>query len=150
MNRLIGLLGLSCALLAHGGPQARNAQKEAKVFKKVDTVWCVATDMKRSVVFYKDLLGLKVTYESASWTSFDLGGLQLGLHGGESKSGGGGFVLGFECDDVKALRSKLAPGGYVVGGFHEIPRGVVLDIRDPDGNTLQATQLGVKVRDLGE
>lgn len=119
-----------------------------KPFKSLDTVWCPVTDMKRAVAFYRDVLGLEPSYQSGHWTSFPLGNnVQLGLHGGGGTTGGG-FVVGFLTADIAALKTTLIAAGIEVGEFHDIPRGVVMNVTDPDGNRLQATQLGIKVADL--
>ncbi|HXH61352.1 MAG TPA: VOC family protein [Fimbriimonadaceae bacterium] len=113
----------------------------------LDTVWCPVTDMERSVAFYRDVLGLKPGFESPYWTSFDLGGVQLGLHFGGGKPGGG-FVVSVLTDDLPALRSRLVGANCEVGEYHDTPRGTVMDIADPDGNRLQAMQLGTKAAEF--
>lgn len=120
----------------------------SKAFESLDTVWCPVADMALAVAFYRDQLGLTPSYESEYWTSFPLGnGIQLGLHGGGGGAGGG-FVVGFLTSDIIALRDRLNAAGVTTEGFHDIPRGVVMNIQDPDGNRLQATQLGIKASDL--
>ena len=59
-----------------------------------------------------------------------------------------GFVVGFLTDDIKGLRMRLLENGFEPGEYHDIPRGVVMDVYDPDDNRLQATQLDVKAADL--
>ncbi len=118
-------------------------------FKSLDTVWCGVTDMDRAVAFYRDLLGLAPGFTSPFWTSISLGKeLQLGLHGGGT-SGDGGFVVSFLTDDLAALRHSLTAAGVKVGEYHDTPRGAIMDVFDPDGNRLQAMQLGAKAADLG-
>jgi predicted enzyme related to lactoylglutathione lyase len=107
--------------------------------------------MERSLAFYRDILGLAVAYGSPYYTSFDLGnGVKLGLHPSQSPPGDRrGWVVCFLTADVRALRKTLeAAGAAVEPGYHDIPRGVVMDLVDPDGNRLQATQLGVKAKEL--
>jgi lactoylglutathione lyase len=38
------------------------------------------SDMKRSVAFYRDVLGLPLRFESPGWTEFATGGATLALH----------------------------------------------------------------------
>jgi catechol 2,3-dioxygenase-like lactoylglutathione lyase family enzyme len=117
-------------------------------FKSLDTVWCGVSDMDRAVEFYRDRLGLEPGYTSQFWTSFKLAeGLQLGLHGGGGGASGG-FVVSFLTDDLQALRTSLVEAGVKVGDFHDTPRGAIMDVFDPDGNRLQAMQLGAKAADL--
>ena len=117
-------------------------------FELLDTVWCPVSDMDRATAFYRDELGLTPSYESEHWTSFPLGnGVQLCLHGGGGAEGGG-FVVGFLTSDIVSLRKRLIAAGVTVGEYHSIPRGVVMNVSDPDGNRLQATQLGAKAAGL--
>jgi predicted enzyme related to lactoylglutathione lyase len=118
------------------------------VFKSLDTVWCPVTDMDRAIGFYRDQLGLEVGFQSPYWTSIKLpGGVQLGLHGGGG-SGSGGFVVSFLTDDLSGLKASLMSNGCKVGEFHDTPRGAVMDVFDPDGNRMQAMQLGATAADL--
>lgn len=119
------------------------------------THWCQVSDMDRSVGFYRDLLGLKVVHESPYWTSFDLGNGTLGLHpqveGGEPPLGiyCKGWFLGLKTNDIRKLRSKLEANRVTIArDYHDVPGGVILDFQDPDGNTLEAFQSGITVRDL--
>ena len=38
------------------------------------------SDMQRSVMFYRDVLGLPLRFEGSGWTEFDTGGATLALH----------------------------------------------------------------------
>jgi lactoylglutathione lyase len=41
------------------------------------------SDMKRSVVFYRDVIGLPIRFESPGWTEFATDGATLALHASE-------------------------------------------------------------------
>ena len=56
------------------------------MFKKIDYTMIMVTDMKRSVHFYRDILGFRVRFESEFWTEFDTEGTTLALHGGARPS----------------------------------------------------------------
>lgn len=116
------------------------------------TLICETTDMERSVAFYRDVLGLKPGTISPWWSDFDLGGARLGLHPPfreGSVQRGGGWVVGVQVGDIAAFRQALADGGYpTMHEYHETPSGVVLDFADPDGNPLQAIQVGSKRSDF--
>src|SRR5262245_44122864 len=43
----------------------------------------MVSDMDRSVRFYRDLLGLKMRFDSPFWTEFDMGTTTLALHHAE-------------------------------------------------------------------
>jgi lactoylglutathione lyase len=42
------------------------------------------SDMKRSVAFYRDVLGMPLKFESPEWTEFATEGATLALHAGEA------------------------------------------------------------------
>lgn len=116
-------------------------------FQSLDTVWCGVSDMERAVAFYRDQLGLELGFTSPYWSSFTLGSVQLGLHGGGAASNGG-FVVSFLTEDLASLKARLSGAGFKVGEFHDTPRGAVMDVFDPDGNRMQAMQLGAKASSL--
>lgn len=111
--------------------------------------------MSRSVAFYRDVVGLNVGFESTHWTEFPLTNGKLALHlalegatlplGQPMK----GWQVGLQTSDVASLRNRLVGAGATVAeSYHDIPGGVTLDFSDPDGNPLQAVQLGVTAADL--
>ena len=119
------------------------------------TIWCQASDMDRGVAFYRDILGLKLSFASPYWSQFDLGNGHLGLHpkleNSEPPLGiyGKGWFVGFKTADIRALRAKLESNGVVIhGDYHDVPGGVVLDFEDPDGNTIEVIQMGLTAKDI--
>lgn len=47
------------------------------------TLNCVViyvSDMDRSIAFYRDVLGLSISYQSPKWTEFGIEGITLALH----------------------------------------------------------------------
>lgn len=115
----------------------------------VDTVWFHASDMERATAFYASVLGLKVQYASPYWTAIACGEVTIGLHHSDGSQSSGGWVVSVLCDDLRALRAALAAAGARVSDeYHDTPRGAILDFWDPDGNHLQAMQLGAKAADL--
>jgi predicted enzyme related to lactoylglutathione lyase len=117
------------------------------------TLICQVADMDRAVGFYRDVLGLAAGYVSPYWSEFKMGETKIGLHplfeGSTSDAGGKGWILGVQAEDLKTLREKLNGAGvWVKEGYHDVPGGVIMDFRDPDGNALQAIQVGAKAKDL--
>jgi hypothetical protein len=49
---------------------------------------------------------------------------------------------------VATLARKVRDAGGTEHGLHQTPGGVVLTIGDPDGNPMQAMQVGAKLEDL--
>jgi len=119
---------------------------------KLDTVWFSVRDMDRAIEFYSGALGLEVVYQSPYWSSVRIGESQIGLHGPndpERPGPVGGWVVSVLTDDIIGLKQALSGTGCKVAEeFHDTPRGAVLSFEDPDGNQLQAMELGVKASDL--
>jgi lactoylglutathione lyase len=120
------------------------------MLKQLSTLMVYVGDMPRAVSFYRDVLGLPLQLESPGWSQFDLGnGAIIGLHVGKPSTGGG-WIPGFEVDDIRAADQRVrAAGASIDHGFHDVPGGVVLEFKDPDGNPVQVTQMGVTCADLG-
>ncbi len=118
----------------------------------VHTILVQVTDMNRSVAFFRDGLGLEVTYASPYWTTIALGEQRLGLHPvmgeGATPSPRMGCIVGLTVDNILALRTIIESLGGWMGELHETPSGVVMDFTDPDNNTFQAIQLGSKLSEL--
>lgn len=53
---------------------------------RVNYVIVFVSEMKRSVSFYRDVLGLSLSFESPEWTEFATEGATLALHPGKSSS----------------------------------------------------------------
>ena len=119
---------------------------------KVDTVWFSVKDMDKAVEFYSGVLGLQIGHKSPYWTSLMLGEIQIGLHGPNDPQLSrpvNGWTVSLLTDSVKQLREALVAAGVELEpGYHDTPRGVVVTFNDPDGNRLQAMQLGVKASEI--
>lgn len=114
------------------------------MFKKVDYVMVMVSDMKRSVVFYRDTLGLPLKFESDEWTEFQTGTTTLALHGGARPSSGGGrgepqagtCSIGFSVPDVEKTHKDLLVRGvrFVMPPTEREGEGIKLAVAvDPDG-----------------
>lgn len=117
------------------------------------TLLCPVSDMDRAVAFYRDVLGLSAGYTSPHFSEIMMGDTRIGLHppfeGVAGPTEGRGWVVGVQTPDIRALREALAAADvFVAEGYHDTPSGAVMDFRDPDGNPLQAIQVGVKSADL--
>jgi len=107
--------------------------------------------METSTRFYRELLGLEPEVETPHWSSYMLGRVRIGLHPPFQRSIAGtrgGWVLGVETGDLASLRRRLEAQGVSCAAYHNVPGGVVMDFQDPDGNRLQAIQLGAKAESL--
>lgn len=114
------------------------------------TIWCPVRDMDRAVAFYRDVLGLTPGFTSTHWSEFSLSNGKIALHLWDEfpDTPGPGWVLGTVVDDLNALAKKLTAADVKADEFHETPNGVVIAFSDPDGNQINAIQLGTKLTDV--
>ena len=111
---------------------------------KVETVkfmiW--AQDMDRAVAFYRDVLGLDVSFQDPHWSELRHGDAVVALHGG----GTGDLQitgLSFEVDDVEAaVRAVAEAGGTVRKSPEHRPNEPIIlaEVVDPEGNGFMLTQ----------
>jgi len=112
--------------------------------KKLDYAIVFVSDMKRSVKFYRDELGLALKFESPGWTEFANDGSTIALHladsvnperSGEGLTPAGSCHLGFQVPDLNAFHREMQKKG--VRCLHPPKRqevGIVLALyADPDG-----------------
>ena len=106
------------------------------------------TDLSQAVTFYRDLLGLPLKYQFPDYAGFDVGGVELGLKrwGGKEPPREGEPVVNFLVDDVgRAFRELSGKGVRFTKGPEDTPWGGRIALfQDPDGNTLQLTQIDWK------
>lgn len=100
-------------------------------------------DMARAVSFYRDTLGLAVTYPAGRvdyggehWVTLDTGACTLALHGGgRGEAGRDAAKIVFRVADAAAARAELSAKGVALDEVRQAAPGVwVVDGRDPDGN----------------
>ena len=112
-----------------------------------DVFYC-ASDMDRSVAFYRRLLGCDPRFASAYWTEFEVGGVAFGIHWSEgrpivrSEPGGAwaGATVSFRVEDIDQAAAALRAWGVpILGEIDRQPWGNQLTIRDPDGNLVKLT-----------
>jgi catechol 2,3-dioxygenase-like lactoylglutathione lyase family enzyme len=110
-----------------------------------DVFYC-ASDMDRSVAFYRRLLGRDPVFVSTHWAEFEVGGVAFGIHWGEGRSilrldeGGAwaGATVSFRVEDIDQAAATLGERGIpLVGEIDRQPWGNQLTFRDPDGNLVK-------------
>jgi lactoylglutathione lyase len=78
------------------------------------------SDMKRSIEFYRDVLGLPLRFESPEWTEFDTPGTTLALHHADTpaapadqtdENSAGLCNPSFTVDDIDAYHERLTSKG---------------------------------------
>ena len=108
---------------------------------KLGLIMVVVKDMKRSVAFYRDVLGLKLDYESPHWSQLNAGNIPIGLHP-EGKevhvNPGTGVSFGFYVPDVlKAAAELKARGARMLMEPRKENFGWLAIVADPDGYAIQ-------------
>jgi lactoylglutathione lyase len=119
------------------------------MFSKVDYVIINVSDMGHSVAFYRDILGLRLKFESPGWSEFETGGTTLALHPGTRAAGSGAAAqagptagtcsLGFSVPDLNGTYAQLSERGahFVMPPTEQANEGIRLAVCiDPDGLTI--------------
>ena len=99
------------------------------------------SDMKRSVTFYRDVVGLPLKFESPEWTEFKTGDATLALHAGDAGGGeadkghpAGRCHPGLSVPDLDAFHQKMTEKNV---RCLQPPRSVfgsrIAQYADPDG-----------------
>ena len=124
------------------------------MFKQIDYTMVIVSDMKRSVQFYRDTLGIPLKFESPDWTEFETGTTTFALHGGgvqrqyqdtgdQSKTAGA-CSIGFNVDNVDKTYEELKAKGvvFVMPPAQREGEGIRLAVGlDPDGLPISFAQM---------
>lgn len=122
------------------------------MFQQVDYIMVTVSDMKRSVEFYRDILGIPLKFESPDWTEFQTGPTTLALHGGgtpkarsegKSENHAGTCSIGFSVSDLETTFHQLKSKGvvFVMPPTQREGEGIRLAVAlDPDGMSLSFAQ----------
>ena len=109
--------------------------------KGFDLVFYWATDLGRSVDFYREVLGLElVSRDGDNWAEFSVDGRRFALHavGEGQRMQPGGATAVFTVGDLDEARAYLADRGVEVTHEGEVAGYArFLSFADPDGNTIQ-------------
>jgi predicted enzyme related to lactoylglutathione lyase len=68
-------------------------------------------NMDRAVKFYRDVLGLQLTFESPGWSEFVTGETRLALHPASAKNPAGAVELGFTVPDIQKFHQDMVAKG---------------------------------------
>jgi len=117
------------------------------MFNQVDYTMIMVSDMKRSIEFYRDKLGLPLKFESPEWTEFQTGATTLALHGGGVKANhpvhgngkekfAGSCSIGFNVENLNQTYQALQGKGvkFIMPPTQQDKEGIKLAVAlDPDG-----------------
>jgi predicted enzyme related to lactoylglutathione lyase len=68
-------------------------------------------DMDAATAFYRDIVGLKLKFQSPEWTEFDTGETTLALHLSSDEHPAGSCQIGFKSADLDAFYAQTVQGG---------------------------------------
>ena len=101
------------------------------------------SDMKRSVSFYKDVLGIPLKFDSPEWTEFATDGATLALHSSETPASAEGDQQhlpagrcrpGFSVPNLDEFHSKMVENGVpCIQQPKEVFGARIAQYVDPDG-----------------
>jgi lactoylglutathione lyase len=98
-------------------------------------VMVFVADMKRSVAFYRDQLGLKLRFASPGWSEFETGDTILALHPAGRENKAGTSEIGFTVQNLNAFYEARKAAGVSFSG-PPMPQSYgspLTEMRDPDG-----------------
>jgi lactoylglutathione lyase len=114
------------------------------MFSRIGAVILLVSNMKRSIRFYRDILGMDLKQESKDWTEFSTRGTVLALHPAKKKriKKNNGMLVGFSISDfddaIDSLKKKRVK-------FYKKPKeepfGKHAIIQDPDGHLISIVQM---------
>ena len=121
---------------------------KASAFKGTYGTMYYVRNMKKSVAFYRDVIGLKPDFEDDGWTQFSVGGAALCLHAaGDTaivpaapKSASNGIVI-LEVEDIRGMVGALKEKRVeFTGDLNDTGCGWCTEFKDLDGNLISLYQ----------
>ncbi|MGH9923433.1 MAG: VOC family protein [Nitrososphaerales archaeon] len=124
------------------------------LFRKVGSVILLVSDMKRSIDFYKNTLGLPLKNSSSDWAEFFKEGTTLALHPMKkklkAKAGSRvGMLVGFTVSDMDETYKNLVKKNAKFMKQPEMESfGSHAIIVDPDGYMISIAELSEKPEEI--
>jgi len=120
------------------------------MFKKIYALCLLVDDLEKSLIFYRDTLGLIVNSSDEGYVDFQLGETlyalfqkdkAVAMFASQHMGSGGGCVIAFPVENVASTSEELKQKGLVIfEGPKTMPWGqTVAYFKDPDGNILELT-----------
>ena len=108
---------------------------------KIGVIMLGVADTEKSVPFYRDRLGLKLTARFEDFAFFDAGGVTLALSGGLARAtgkGAGAVEIVFSVEHIRQAYQALRAVGVEFSGEPRVVSGPnwAANFRDPDGHIL--------------
>jgi len=134
----LALAGPAAAQTAAAQATATQAAGAPSAEAKLAYVIVYVSDMKKSVAFYRDQLGLKPTFASPQWSEFKTGTTVLALHPASRENAPGVAEVAFTVPDLKAFYETRRAGGVTFTGppsAQEFGQPMT-EMHDPDGGKI--------------
>ena len=118
------------------------------MFKRLGAAIILVEDLEKSIVFYRDILELKIKNQSPDWVEFqnEVQGAVLALHPARIKQKGfSNILVGFNVSNLESVCKKLEEKGVK---FHkritEESFGKHAIIEDPEGHLISIVEIPPK------
>ncbi len=116
------------------------------MFNRIGAVILLVSDMKKSMEFYKDVLGMELKQQTEDWVEFSKQGTVLALHPTEKKlTKNISMLIGFNVSELETVCSNLEKKKVK---FHKKVTNEVFGkhaiIEDPDGHLISLAEMAPK------
>jgi catechol 2,3-dioxygenase-like lactoylglutathione lyase family enzyme len=98
-------------------------------------------NMDQAVIFYRDVLGLPLKFQSPYWSEFSTGETKLALHPASDTNPAGKVQLGFHVPDLQAFYKEMTSKGITFTQPPTLEEGSLLArFLDPQGTEVSVSQ----------
>ena len=118
------------------------------MFNRISAVILLVSNMKKSIEFYKDVLGMEVKQQAEDWVEFSKQGTVLALHPTKKKkklTKNINMLIGFNVSELQSVCSNLEKKKVK---FHKIVTNEAFGrhaiIEDPDGHLISLAEMAPK------
>ena len=110
------------------------------MINKISFISYAVSDLQQSILFYRDLLGLKLLLNNDNWAEFNIDGQRLAIYekkNGNNTSDQSGATVYFEANPIEDMVKDLRSKGIIFRGEIEVySYGKLILFSDPDNNSL--------------
>ena len=124
------------------------------MFQRINAIILLVQDMKKSIEFYNNVLGMEKKQESEDWVEFLKQGTVLALHPAKKKTKshqqqettkGGNILIGFNISDLEFVCNDLNKKNVkFYKNLKNESFGKHAIIEDPEGNLISLAEMAPK------
>ena len=115
------------------------------MFNRIGAVILLVSDMKKSLMFYREILGMELKKESEDWIEFvKHGSTVLALHPAKKRkiTKNNSMLVGFNVNNLESVCSELEKKEVkFYKRLTEEPFGKHAIIKDPDGHLISLVEM---------